>query len=208
MYRQLENYCDRLAEQFDSIPAGRKQVLDEIAGYVARRIAMNERARLVYVCTHNSRRSQFGQVWAQVAAKYYGVPRVDAFSGGTEVTSFHRNAINALERAGFRVKTSEVSKNPLYKVYYDDTENYSGCFSKLYTASENPKTHFAAIMTCSEAEENCPFIPGADLRIATPYEDPKSSDATTLRDTVYDERCRQIALECLYLFSKLKHDRT
>jgi arsenate reductase len=56
-------------------------------------------------------------------------------------------------------------------------------------------------MTCSDAEENCPFIPGVELRIGTTYEDPKAYDNTLQQDTQYDTRCRQIALETLYVFS-------
>jgi hypothetical protein len=58
-------------------------------------------------------------------------------------------------------------------------------------------------MTCSDAEENCPFIPGVDFRIATTYDDPKVSDNTSMQDSTYDERCRQIAREVFYVFSKL-----
>ena len=46
----------------------------------------------------------------------------------------------------------------------------------------NPKSDFAAIMTCSDAEQNCPFIPNVALRIGTTYEDPKKSDGTSLQD--------------------------
>ena len=67
----------------------------------------------------------------------------------------------------------------------------------------NPTKNFAAIMTCSDAEENCPFIPGVDLRIGTTYDDPKAFDNTELQDSKYDERSRQIALETFYIFSKL-----
>jgi protein-tyrosine phosphatase/arsenate reductase len=56
-------------------------------------------------------------------------------------------------------------------------------------------------MTCSDAEENCPFIPGVDLRIGTTYDDPKAFDGTQLQDEKYQERSSQIALECLYVFS-------
>ena len=74
----------------------------------------------------------------------------------------------------------------------------------MYDDPKNPQKEFAAIMTCSDAEENCPFIPGVELRIGTTYDDPKAFDNTPLQDTKYDERCKQIALETLYVFSKVK----
>ena len=58
-------------------------------------------------------------------------------------------------------------------------------------------------MTCGDAEENCPFIPGVELRIATTYEDPKRSDGTPLQEQTYLERFKQIATEVLYAFSKI-----
>ena len=58
-------------------------------------------ANLNFICTHNSRRSHLSQLWAQTAAHYYNVENVYCFSGGTEATEFNRNAIDAIERAGF-----------------------------------------------------------------------------------------------------------
>jgi hypothetical protein len=37
-----------------------------------------------------------------------------------------------------------------------------------------------------------------------PYDDPKAFDNTTLQDAKYDERCKQIAIETFYIFSKIK----
>jgi hypothetical protein len=59
-------------------------------------------------------------------------------------------------------------------------------------------------MTCTEADGNCPFIPGTELRISCPYNDPKAFDGTTQQDEKYSERCLQIATENLYIFSKIK----
>lgn len=59
-------------------------------------------------------------------------------------------------------------------------------------------------MTCSDAEENCPFIPEADIRLLTTYSDPKEFDYTSLQDINYDERCKEIALETFYVFSLIK----
>jgi hypothetical protein len=47
-------------------------------------------------------------------------------------------------------------------------------------------------------------VPGALKRFATPYEDPKAFDGTPDEARMYDERCRQIARELLYVFSLVK----
>jgi arsenate reductase len=59
-------------------------------------------------------------------------------------------------------------------------------------------------MTCSEADKACPTVKGATARIAVPYNDPKEFDGTPQETAKYDERCRQIATETLYIFSKVK----
>jgi arsenate reductase len=201
MYLSIQNYCSELVTHFDEINAERKLLLQKVADYIQQKNSSGQPTQLLYVCTHNSRRSHFGQVWAAVAANYFNVKQVSSFSGGTETTAFHPNAINALKRIGFTINTKDESKaNPVYTVQFGD-ELSTTCFSKVYDNTANPERQFAAVMTCSDADENCPFIPGVELRIGTTYEDPKAFDNTLQQDTQYDTRCRQIALETLYVFS-------
>lgn len=202
MFQPIKERCAALANNFKEIPAVRKQLLEKIADYIKTKHAANEAINLIYVCTHNSRRSHLGQVWAAVAAAYYGVNNVHTFSGGTEATAFNPNAINALTAAGFTIQKTDESNNPVYNVFFAD-DKFSSCFSKLYNHEANPVTNFAAVMTCSDADENCPFIPGCDLRIGTTYNDPKAFDHTILQNEKYTERSNQIAMECLYVFSKV-----
>lgn len=203
MYSKLETYCNTLSKQFNEITSERKILLERISSYIKDKMERGESVQLIYICTHNSRRSHFGQIWATVAGKFYRIQNVLAYSGGTEATAFHPNAIAALKRAGFVIRKKEEVINPLYEVDYSDGQ-HTVCFSKEYNHKNNPQSNFAAIMTCSEAEENCPFIPGAELRIATTYNDPKAFDNSPQQDIQYDQRCRQIALETLYVFSTLK----
>lgn len=203
MYPNIKTYMDGLTKEFKSISEKRKEILEKITQYIAKKRVMGSPINLVYICTHNSRRSHFGQVWAHVAASYFGIKNVNTYSGGTEATAFNINAINSLKRVGFTINPINIEKNTTYHVFHDDNEIPSVCFSKTYDDAKNPKKEFAAIMTCSDAEENCPFIPGVELRIGTTYDDPKAFDNTPQQDAKYDERCKQIALETLYVFSKL-----
>jgi hypothetical protein len=57
-------------------------------------------------------------------------------------------------------------------------------------------------MVCSDADEACPFIPGASQRISLPYNDPKSADGTGQERLKYDERCREIARDVFYIISQ------
>jgi arsenate reductase (thioredoxin) len=203
LFPEIKNICDKLISEFGEIPQSRKELLQNISRYIITKHISGQQIRLVYVCTHNSRRSHFGQIWASVAATYYDVNNVDTFSGGTETTAFNINAINSLKRMGFVIESNNHSKNPVNTVKYGEGK-FTTCFSKVYNHPVNPVEGFAAIMTCSDAEENCPFIPGVELRIGTTYEDPKAFDNTNLQDKKYDERSRQIAMESLYIFSQIK----
>ncbi len=187
-------------EHFKSLPisAGRKEVLKPLIDYISDKINSKQPVKLNFICTHNSRRSQLAQVWAQIIALYCDISTV-CFSGGTEVTAFHPNAIAALKRTGFRLEVGK-GKNPLVSLKYADNKKPLIFYSKLYDDQANPKSDFAAIMTCSHADENCPFIPGCDARIALDYQDPKEFDGTKWEAEKYDERNDQIGSEMYYVF--------
>lgn len=202
MIPSIQNFLLKLETRFDSIPAARKVLLEKIADYCVMQQQQKGNAQLIYICTHNSRRSHFGQIWAQVAADFYGIKNIKTYSGGTEATAFNGNAINALKRVGFEITALSTDTNPVYKVIYDKSAEPLLCFSKTYDHPGNSQSEFAAIMTCSDAEENCPFIPGLDLRVGTTYDDPKAFDGTIDEVKMYDQRCEQIALECLFVMSQ------
>ena len=203
MFEPIQLLCDELILGFDSIPNERKILLSKISSFIQERKNKNQEINLVYVCTHNSRRSHFGQIWSAVAANYFHLKNVNTFSGGTEATAFNQNAINALTSVGFEIEKLNDSDNPHYSVKFGLADK-TICFSKTVDDKANPTANFAAIMTCSDADQNCPFIPGVDLRIGTTYDDPKAFDGTELQDKMYNERSIQIATECLYVFSQIK----
>jgi arsenate reductase len=194
----------RLTAEFNLISSERKDLLEELAQFVQSKMEAGQKARLNFICTHNSRRSHLSQIWAQTAAHYYEVEGVECFSGGTEATAFNPRAVSAMANAGFRITKSKDGENPVYKVAFSDTASPVMAFSKKYDDASNPKHDFAAIMTCSHADENCPLIQGASVRIALTYDDPKEFDGTSLETEKYQERVFQIGRELLYAFSKIK----
>lgn len=204
LFPALEGYLSSLSN-FQDIPAERKAVLMPLAAYIREKQVAGLPVKLTFICTHNSRRSHFGQVWAQIAAWRYGVEPIDCFSGGTETTACNPRTVAALERAGLEARAITESENPVYLFRYADGVNPLVAFSKIYNQAPNPGKGFAAIMTCSQAEENCPFVAGAEKRFSIMYEDPKASDGRPDETAVYDARCRQIAEEMLYVFYLVKH---
>jgi len=180
----------------------RKAILQELILYIQQKTDAEKTVNLNFICTHNSRRSQFSQIWAQTAADLSGIEAA-CFSGGVEVTEFNERAVNSIKRAGFRV-TKNGLENPKYFIFHSDDSEPIVAFSKIFDDSANAPTGFAAIMTCSHADENCPFIPGAEARIPVRYEDPKTFDGTPEESEKYDERSLQIASEMFYVFSKIQ----
>ncbi len=197
----VQTYISGVENSFSGIPDERKQALEKLARYVASKTKANEAAQLIFICTHNSRRSHMAQIWAQTAAYYYGVASVRTFSGGTEATAFNPNAVAAMKAAGFDISTVNAGDNPEYAVSFSVDAPPIVAFSKTFDHHANPQRDFCAVMTCSHADQNCPFIPGASLRVAIPYEDPKDFDGTEKEGQAYRERCSQIATEMFYLFS-------
>ncbi|GJM63356.1 protein-tyrosine-phosphatase [Persicobacter diffluens] len=184
------------------ISAERKEILQVLIDYINEKRAKGEALHLNFICTHNSRRSQFSQIWAKTAADFHGIP-AHTYSGGVEVTAFNERAVASIERAGFQV-SSEGEGNPIYKVSAGEETAPMVAFSKVYDNEVNPDQGFATIMTCSHADENCPFIPGAEKRIPLRYEDPKAFDNSPEEAAKYDERSAQIANELFYVFSQVK----
>ena len=197
------NYIQEAIQDFDQIPRERQLTLKELAMFVRERIDTEAGAKLLFICTHNSRRSHMSQLWARVAADYYKVPNVHTFSGGTEATAFHPKAVAALQRAGLAIDKKTEGNNPRYQVRWDDHASEQEVFSKRYDVPANPPAGFAAIMTCSQADEACPWVAGAALRVPLPYPDPKEADGTLEETAHYDECSQRIATEMLYCFSQV-----
>ena len=177
----------------------RKNILQPLIDYILSKRTNHQEVHLNFICTHNSRRSQLAQIWAQTAADYYDIP-VHCYSGGTEVTAFNTNAVGTIIGAGFSVNRMG-GDNPVYSIQHSPESKPIRAYSKLFDDVENKADSFAAVMTCSHADENCPFIPGAESRIPVWYEDPKEFDGTPLEKLKYEERCNQIGVEMFYVFS-------
>lgn len=200
LYPTLQTYIEKA--QALPIPEERKAILQVLIEYIQQKVDQDKEINLNFICTHNSRRSQFSQIWGKVAAAYYDID-INSYSGGVEVTAFNERAVASIKRFGLRV-TKEGNGNPKYFVFFSDGEDPIVTFSKVYDDPANAPSGFAAVMTCSHADENCPFIPGAEARIPVRYEDPKAFDDTEKEAEMYDARSLQIASEMLYVFSRIK----
>jgi hypothetical protein len=199
---ELERFIAAREAESDQIPDHRRSQLKPLVDYVRRQNKAGQAIRLTFICTHNSRRSHLSQVWAKTAAARYGLSDVETFSGGTEATAFNPRAVAALRRAGFLIPDQLDAGNPHYEVRWNADAEPLICFSKRYDQPPNPAKGFAAVMTCTQADQACPVVPGADVRISLPYDDPKAFDNTLEETRKYDERTSQIARELLFAFAQ------
>ncbi|MDF0705916.1 low molecular weight phosphatase family protein [Flagellimonas okinawensis] len=202
-YKVLNDFISNL--DISSITSERKQTLSPLVEYIQEKVTNGESIRLNFICTHNSRRSHLSQIWAQTMAHHFGVRNVSCYSGGTEATALFPMVASTLANTGFEVQMLSEGKNPVYGIKFSENEHPVICFSKRMDDDFNPKSDFAAIMTCSQADEGCPFVPGAEKRIPITYDDPKAFDNTPQQAEKYSERSKQIATEMFYVFSQIQN---
>jgi arsenate reductase len=202
LFGSVKEYADSLTTTFDMIGERHRAAGQKLAEWIGKEYRKGQRLDVVVVCTGNSRRSIMGAALGNVAAAYYGMPEVRFQSGGTAPTAVNVRTGNALRAIGIEVEATgqeaprgePATANPIYRIRWgsggspgepamDATE-----FSKRYDVASNPKSGFAALMVCSEADEGCPLVRGASLRVSMPYLDPKIYDGGSMETAKYAER--------------------
>ena len=124
----------------------RRVILQPLVAFIQNKVNEQKEIRLNLICTHNSRRSHFFQVWSQTASAYFKIKNVYCYSGGTEATALFPLVAKTLENQGFQIKTISETNNPIYIVKYAENAHPIIGFSKKYDDSFNPQTEFAAII--------------------------------------------------------------
>lgn len=202
--KKLQKYAEGVEKEYGQISESRKEPLNEIVAQVIADLKKYDLVQPLFICTHNSRRSHMAQLWMNTAAGFYGIDVIKPFSGGTEATAFNKNAVAALQRAGFSFTEIEHEGQKAYIATTGGKSIERLMFSKKFDDKVNPKKNFFAVMVCSEADETCPLVSGADNRISLPYDDPRYFDGTPAVDVKYDETCRLIAREMFYVMNEVK----
>lgn len=201
MFKKITEVLDRF--NFSNISDVRKEHLKSIAESLIEDIKKHGEIHLNFICTHNSRRSQFAQLWSFIIADHYQLP-IHSYSAGTEVTAFNERAVKSITDLGCKVAFEE-GNNPKYEVSIDRKKSLE-MYSKVYNDKCFDEIKFIAIMTCSDADKNCPMIPSASRRISLSYEDPKVYDDTDIEEEMYKQRLLEIGLEIMYVFTKVNEE--
>lgn len=199
LHPPLQAHAETLAASFDRIGQTHRLASQKLADWLVANYRPGTPLDVIVVCTGNSRRSILGSTMGNVAAAYAGLPEIRFHSGGTDPTAFNPRTVRSLQSIGVGIEPtgSEAARgeaetaNPHYRVRWgadgeppmETTE-----FSKRYNDPANPRSGFAAVLVCGEADHGCPVVPGAGLRLSMPYDDPKSHDDTPQEADAYAER--------------------
>jgi arsenate reductase (thioredoxin) len=113
---------------------------------------VGDRARVLFLCTHNSARSQM----AEGLLRYLAGDRFEAMSAGTEATHVRPLAIRAMDEIGVDISGQE---SKTLERYLDEPIDY-------------------VITVCDDANEACPFFPGEQNRLHWSFEDPSRAEGS------------------------------
>lgn len=192
---ELRRHAELLTTTYDMIPTDHLDPIDKLADWIAKNWKSDGELHILSTCTGNSRRSILGATMGNLAASYYGFENVHFHSGGTLPSAFNKRTIATLKEIGFQVEpTGEEGErcdpktpNPLYRITWGKGLEAVE-FSKSYKDKSNPQTGFAAVLVCSEADAECPTVPGAALRLSMIFIDPKLYDDGAFETKKYAER--------------------
>ena len=73
LFQKLLTQINNIDEK--SVIEQRKIILQPLIDYINLKHNNREEVRLNFICTHNSRRSHYGQIWAQVLAEYFKIKK-------------------------------------------------------------------------------------------------------------------------------------
>jgi len=110
------------------------------------------KARILFLCTHNSARSQM----AEGLLRHLAGDRFEAHSAGTEATHVRPLAIRAMDEVGVDISGQE---SKILDGYLEEPFDY-------------------VITVCDDANEACPFFPGARNRLHWSFEDPSRAEGS------------------------------
>ena len=205
LYPNIYALCTAYERTFDVIPEDRRRILIKLSEYITEKLKAKQIPQIITICTHNSRRSHLAQLWLSVGADFYQLPLIRTYSGGTLATALNFRVVEGLLNTGFTIGTTDTNKeNPVYQVQWRTGMSPALMSSKVYDAGINPKDKFAAVMVCDQADEGCPVVSGCDLRIALPFEDPKSAYGTPEEEKAYEDSIKQIGREMLFVTSQVR----
>jgi|SRR5579872_311701 len=201
---RLASHAKSLTAEFDQIAETHRESSKALVDWIVKNYEREKPLSIIFVCTGNSRRSVISATMANVAAAYYGLSEIRSFSGGTKPSAVNERTIATLQKIGVEFEKTnkeaepgpESAANPIYRIRFGERLGEIALeateFSKHFGDAHNPQKGFAAVMVCSEADESCPTVKGADVRISMAFVDPKLDDGKETEARTYAARRDEI----------------
>ncbi len=204
LYPILNEYVRELYKEFKNIPEERRFRLNEIVRYVEEQRDLRKLPQLMFINTDDATMSHMARIWAKTAAYYFRYERLETFSGGIKPQKITLNTILALEKAGFIIYKSDMDGLEFYKVKFSYNIPSLLVFPKKTDHKLNPTQDYLAVFTEENAELNLPKLRGTLNRLLLVYDDPQGFEGVENIREIYDNRCRQVAIEMFYVFAQLR----
>lgn len=198
----IEEFLRKSAMTINEIKPKRMEKLDVIARMIKKDVQHKGLANVVFVCTHNSRRSQFAEVALSLCLRELNMEQIETYSCGTEETRIAQPVVDLLKTYDMEVSEEVDKENPIVSLDYEGWSKK--LFSKTYEYKGFEDKEFVAVMVCDDAAENCPFVPRFVNRIPHSYIDPKRADGTDLQEKRYSQTFSLILQEMMYLALKIE----
>ena len=186
MNKEFKGFFSKINQYYPE--KDKKNYLDDIVSKIQKSLPVTN--NIVFLCTHNSRRSQLCQVWGSVLSKIYNI-NLKFNSAGTEKTEVHKTVFYCFSHVGIEIKDN--------KIFYGDLS--LSLYSKVLKEIQSDK--FISIMTCSDAEKSCPSDSRSIRNISMVYQDPKIFDDTKKEKEEYSKTSKLIAEELNYIIKNL-----
>lgn len=193
--RYMSDFIGKHLLQLDQLSSGRMLELDRLAKLI--KLCQKEGiSDVLFVCTHNSRRSQIAELSLAQALDEVGYPNLKVHSCGTESTSIPQQIKDLYVSKGYIVSDLDGAVNV-------SNGNWSkNIYSKTIDDGNMPDRNIA-VMVCDHASESCPHSPKFMHRYNLNYTDPKLHDGTEQESKAYQKAYDKISREMVYLALKL-----
>jgi protein-tyrosine-phosphatase len=134
-----------------------------------------EKVRVLFVCTHNSARSQM----AEGLMRHLAGGRVEVFSAGSDPRGIHPDTIQTMDTLGIDIQGQQSR-------HWHDFENQPFDY---------------VITVCDRAREVCPTFPGGGQHLHWSFRDPLAVEDAGERARLFADTARQLETRIRYFLA-------
>jgi ArsR family transcriptional regulator, arsenate/arsenite/antimonite-responsive transcriptional repressor / arsenate reductase (thioredoxin) len=134
-----------------------------------------EPMRVLFLCTHNSARSQM----AEALLRHLGNGNIEAYSAGIHPTQLHPDAVRTMDEIGIDIRHQ---KSKSLRIFEGELFDY-------------------VITVCDQARENCPTFPDKAVALHWGFTDPTALEDEQQRIEAFKQTAEDLKSRIEYLLS-------